>query len=127
MIFVFGSNLAGIHGAGAAATALEDHGAVYGMGKGLQGRSYAIPTKGHQVQTLSLSIIERYVLTFLVFATTYPELTFKVTRIGCGLAGYKDAEIAPMFRGAPRNCQFDYKWSPYLQVDSHPYSFWGTM
>lgn len=102
-IFVFGSNLAGRHGKGAALYARQHHGAVYGRGEGLQGRSYAIPTKDAQLQTIPLPILRGYVNTFLAFAREYPELTFQLTPIGCGLAGYKPADIAPMFRDAPGN------------------------
>ncbi|SRR5258706_1570286 len=109
-IFVFGSNLAGIHGRGAALTARKSHGAVYGQGEGLQGNSYAIPTKDHRLKTLSLCEIEGSVADFVEYAILHPELTFNVTRIGCGLAGYTDADIAPMFKGAPGNCILPQGW-----------------
>jgi hypothetical protein len=98
-IFVFGSNLAGIHGAGAAKIALQ-WGAIMGYGIGLKGYTYAIPTKNRKVETLPLNIIERYIEGFLLFTKLYPELNFLVTRIGCGLAGYADEDIAPMFKYA---------------------------
>lgn len=103
-IFVFGSNLAGRHGAGAALFARKHHGATYGQGEGMQGHSYAIPTKDHALQPLPLSIIESGVARFLRFASASPEFTFQVTAIGCGLAGYKPEDIAPMFQDAPGNC-----------------------
>lgn len=109
-IFVFGSNLAGRHGAGAAKKALIAHGAIYGNGVGPQGQSYAIPTKGHQLQVLDLPLITSYVYGFIKYAKQHPELTFNVTRIGCGLAGYTDAQIAPMFRDAPDNCKLPQGW-----------------
>ncbi len=109
-IFVFGSNLAGIHGAGAARYAVEHHGARYGQGIGLQGNSYGIPTKSHQILTLPLDEIQKHVGVFIQFAKDNPELTFEVTRIGCGLAGYTDYQIAPMFKGAPENCQLPEGW-----------------
>lgn len=109
-IFVFGSNLAGRHGAGAAKAALQEHGAVYGVGIGIQGSSYAIPTKDEHIRTLPLNKIERYVETFIKFATLNPELRFNVTRIGCGLAGYDDPDIAPMFKNAPDNCILPAGW-----------------
>lgn len=112
-IFVFGSNLAGRHGKGAALFAKQHHGAVYGQGLGLQGNSYAIPTKDHQIQTLPLSDIGFYVRDFLWYAREHPEMTFNVTRIGCGLAGYTDAQIAPMFRGAPSNCNLPEGWRDF--------------
>lgn len=94
-IFVFGSNLEGMHGGGAARVAYERFGAVMGQGVGLQGQSYAIPTMQGGVET-----IEPYVKEFFKFAACHPELTFLVTRIGCGIAGFTDEEIAPMFVGA---------------------------
>jgi hypothetical protein len=104
-VFVFGSNLAGRHGKGAALFARQNHGAIYGQGTGLQGQSYAIPTKDENIRTLPLDRIKPYVDEFIAFATAHPEMTFQVTAIGCGLAGYKPAQIAPMFADAPSNCQ----------------------
>ena len=91
-IFVFGSNMAGDHSGGAARLALEKFGAVNGQASGLQGRSYAIPTDG-----VTLRDIDRYVREFIQFADQHPEMTFLVTRIGCGSAGYTDEQIAPLF------------------------------
>lgn len=103
-IFVFGSNLAGRHGKGAALFARQNHGAIYGKGIGLQGNSYAIPTKDERLQALHLDAIAAYVAMFLEEALTRPDLTFKVTPIGCGLAGYKPEQIAWMFDlPCPRN------------------------
>jgi hypothetical protein len=103
-IFVFGSNLAGRHGRGAALCARRYHGAIYGQGVGLQGDSWAIPTKDWQMRTLPLDEIAFYVVAFLVQAELfYPDRTFVVTPIGCGLAGYTPEQIAPMFRDAPKN------------------------
>jgi hypothetical protein len=102
-IFVFGSNLAGRHGAGAAKWALLNKGAVYGCGIGLQGQSYAIPTKDEKVKTLPLDRIYTYVQEFKQFAYQHRELTFEVTKIGCGLAGYIPAQIAPFFVDMPFN------------------------
>ena len=110
LIFVFGSNLAGRHGAGAARTAAMHYGAKRGQGVGLQGQSYAIPTKDKNLNPLPLTIIFTYVRQFVNFAENHPELTFYVTRIGCGLAGYKDSDISPMFRGAPTNCSLPEGW-----------------
>lgn len=109
-IFVFGSNTAGRHGKGAALEAVQRHGAIYGKGVGIQGRSYAIPTKDHYLRSLSLLKIRPYVDQFLKFARDNPKLEFFVTRIGCGLAGYKDADIAPMFENAPSNCTLPKEW-----------------
>jgi hypothetical protein len=103
-IFVFGSNLAGRHGKGAALHARQHHGAVYGQGVGLQGTSYGIPTKDEHIQTLPLHHIQKHVEDFKTFAASRPDLTFQITPIGCGLAGYQPHQIAPMFLGAPQNC-----------------------
>ena len=100
MIFVFGSNEAGRHGKGAALFARQNHGAIYGKGVGLQGNSYAIPTKDKNIRTLPLSSIEKYVDEFLEFAACNQQLEFNVTRVGCGLAGYTDQQIAPLFKAA---------------------------
>lgn len=109
-VFVFGSNLAGIHGAGAARHALENHGAIYGQGVGLQGRSYGIPTKDRRIQTLSLDAVRSHVEDFKTFARARPDLTFYVTPIGCGLAGYRREQIRPMFADMPDNCRFAETW-----------------
>ena len=101
-IFVFGSNEAGRHGRGAAFTA-KKWGARYGIGVGLSGQTYAIPTKDRNIKTLPLRKIKEYVETFLEFAKSKPELTFLVTNIGCGLAGYKESDIAPMFKNSTDN------------------------
>ncbi len=100
-IFVFGSNLAGRHGKGAALYARQHRGAVYGQGHGLHGNSYAIPTKDECLKTLPLSSIYGYVTEFILFAKANLHLTFEVTPIGCGLAGYTPKEIAPFFKSAP--------------------------
>lgn len=109
-IFVFGSNLAGRHGAGAAKFAVINHGAIMGQGIGLQGTSYGIPTKDHRIETLPLSAIAKHVSIFLEFAKSRPDLTFDITPIGCGLAGYKRPQIRPMFDGMPANCRFNKTW-----------------
>lgn len=94
-VFVFESNLAGHHGGGAARTALKKFGAKMGQDVGLQDQSYAIPTMQGGVET-----IKPYVDDFISFAKAHPELKFYVTRIGCGIAGFKDEEIAPLFQEA---------------------------
>ena len=94
-IFVFGSNLKGMHGGGAAYIAYRKFGAIMGQGVGLQGQSYAIPTMQGGVET-----IRPYVDEFIAFAKEHQELTFLVTRIGCGIAGFTDEEIAPLFEKA---------------------------
>lgn len=92
-IFVFGSNLQGMHGGGAARLAYEKFGAIWGQGVGLQGQSYGIPTMHGGVDA-----IKPYVDEFIGFSKSHPELTFLVTRIGCGIAGFRDEEIAPLFK-----------------------------
>ena len=113
-IFVFGSNLAGRHGKGAALVAKQLHGATYGQGVGLQGNSYAIPTKDFRLNPLPLDTIRLYIGSFLQFASSHRELSFFVTRVGCGLAGYNDSQIAPMFRGAPDNCVLPKEWKDFI-------------
>jgi hypothetical protein len=102
-IFVFGSNLAGRHGKGAALVARQKHGAIYGQGAGRQGGSYAIPTKDAKLRTLPLVTIKVYVDHFIAYAKDHPNLIFNLTAIGCGLAGYKPVDISPMFQNAPSN------------------------
>jgi hypothetical protein len=98
-VFVFGSNLKGIHGAGAARAALS-WGATVGVGYGLRGQTFAIPTKDHFIETLSVELISECVESFISFAESTPELTYLVTEIGCGLAGYSPEDIAPLFKKA---------------------------
>ena len=119
-IFVFGSNLAGIHGAGAALYAKFHHGAPYEKnvtarwgkrgqyGVGMQGNSYAIPTKDEWIKTMPLLSILPYIVEFIGYAKSHPELDFNVARLGCGLAGYVDSDMAPMFSGAPDNVVLHY-------------------
>ena len=94
-VFVFGSNLAGMHGGGAARVAFERFGAKMGQGVGMQGQSYAIPTMQGGVET-----IKPYVDDFIELAREWDQTTFYVTRIGCGIAGFKDSQIAPLFAEA---------------------------
>ena len=94
-IFVFGSNLEGLHGGGAALLAYEKFGAVWGQGVGLQGRSYGIPTMHGGVD-----VIAPYVAEFITFAREHSELCFLVTEIGCGIAGFTVEEMASLFRPA---------------------------
>ncbi len=94
-IFVFGSNLEGHHGGGAALLAWKKWGAIWGQGTGLQGQTYGIPTMHGGPDR-----IKPYVDEFISFARQHPELTFLVTEIGCGIAGFRPAEIAPLFRDA---------------------------
>ncbi len=98
--FVFPSNLAGRHGLGAALIALHLFGAEYGVGFGLTGQSYAIPTKDRNLKVLPVSEIKPYVKIFIEYAKQNSDLVFKVTLIGCGLAGYSAKDIAPLFEDA---------------------------
>ena len=119
-VFVFGSNLAGRHGKGAALHARQHCGAIYGQGSGLQGRSYAIPTKDERLKTLPLPVIHQYVGQFKAFAAQNPEMIFEVTPIGCGLAGYKPGQIAPMFKDAPSNCVLPGSFLSCVDIDPEP-------
>lgn len=113
-IFTFGSNEAGRHGAGAAKRARLAYGAKNGQGKGLQGNSYAIPTKDSKLKTLVLNKIAKYVDEFKSFAKANGDKEFYVARIGCGLAGYNDRDIAPLFKNSTVNCIFPEEWREYL-------------
>lgn len=117
-IFVFGSNLSGVHGKGAALWAKRVHGAIQGHGVGLQGNSYAIPTKGKYdgaaFKFLSLDEIQAYVNEFCIFAERNSNMHFNLTAVGCGLAGFMPEQIAPMFR---------YAWDKRLANISFPPEF----
>ncbi len=109
-IFVFGSNLAGRHGKGAALSARLHHGAQYGIGRGRTGQAYAIPTKDANLRTLPIDEIRKYVSEFIEYAQTLPSETFQVTAVGTGLAGFKHEDMAPLFANAPKNCQLPVEW-----------------
>ena len=116
-IFVFGSNLAGIHGAGAAKTALK-FGAVYSKGEGLYGNTYAIPTKDAEIETLPLVEIDKHIAKFKECVLKNPDKMFLLTAIGCGLAGYKNSDIFPLFckngiLNLP-NISFPYEWKDLI-------------
>jgi hypothetical protein len=118
-LFVFGSNLSGIHGGGAAKAAREKYGAIWGDAEGRTGRCYAIPTvREHIAGPLTLEAIRRHVSLFLHHAETHPEDQFFVTRIGCGLAGHDDADVAPMFRDAPANCSLPQPWKQFIEPEA---------
>lgn len=127
-IFVFGSNLAGRHGKGAAHIAYREHGAAYNVGVGPWGKSYAIPTKDWNLAPLPLGVIQVYVYQFLNYADMSQhssENIFRVTRVGCGYTGYQDHEMAAVFllRDIPKNCAFDTKWKQFLGKKA---KYWGT-
>ena len=121
-IFVFGSNLSGDHAGGAARFAYLHHGAEMGVGEGLTGNSYALPTVGEDFRVMSLDDVRDHVALFIKNARFWSDREFQVTRIGCGIAGFKDSDIAPMFADAPANCLFDEAWKPFLPSAR----FWGT-
>lgn len=114
-IFVFGSNLRGIHGKGAALVARRMFGAELGVGIGYTGRSYAIPTKDRYIKTLPLSDIKKYVSMFCEFTHNKSDLKFWVTAVGCGLAGYSHKDIAHFFTECNTNCIFAESWTQYLK------------
>lgn len=108
LIFVFGSNVAGIHGKGAAKTAVKTYGAIYGKGNGCMGNCYAIPTKDRKIRTLPLDVIESFVKEFIEYSKLSGKY-FYVTPIGTGLAGYKHEDIAHMFKDV-KNCWLPLQW-----------------
>jgi hypothetical protein len=112
MIFVFGSNLAGIHGAGAAKYAYENHGAEWGVGEGLTGNSYALPTKGYQIENIPFSDVARNVYTFVHFARNNPDMIFALTPVGTGLAGHSKRDLWSILSavGLPTNVYLTSSW-----------------
>lgn len=123
MIFVFGSNRAGRHGAGAAAYAHKHLGAEMGVGEGRTGECYALPTKDAEIRDITKIEIKKHVDNFLVYAMSHPKERFKVTCVGTGLTIWDHEDIAPMFKKAPKNCYFDELWKPWLGEDC---LYWGT-
>lgn len=113
MVFVFGSNRKGIHGKGSAKTALYPFGAAYGVGEGMTGAAYALPTCEIPGRSLMLSDIENHVKNFRRHVEENPHVVFVVTAVGTGYAGYNHHDIAPMFKGIPR-CIFPDNWKPYV-------------
>ena len=111
-IFVFGSNLAGRHGAGAARYAYIHHDAEYGVGVGPTGCAYALPTKDRHLNTLPLNQIELYISQFLRYAELNPDDEFLLTPIGCGLAGYRRDQIKPLIENnnRPSNVIYTKEW-----------------
>lgn len=107
-VFVFGSNLSGIHGAGAAKTALK-WGAEFGKGYGMYGQTFALPTKDKNIRSLPIPAIKNYVNSLIMYAIIHPELEFLVTKVGCGLAGFTEEQIAPLFAKAQ---DFNNIWLP---------------
>lgn len=119
VVWVFGSNLRGAHGAGAAKIAKNNFGARYGVAEGRVGMSYAIPTKSSKLEVLGLEEIRAGINRFIAYANKNEKDTFFVTRVGCGLAGIPDEKIAPMFKSAPANCSFAREWAKFLEEPQH--------
>jgi hypothetical protein len=109
-IFVFGSNRAGIHGGGAARLARQKFGAREGVGEGLTGRSYAFPTLTENFEKVSRASLEASRDRFFEAARLHPELTFLLTKVGCGIAGFSEDEIRPLFLHAPPNVVLPEDW-----------------
>ncbi len=124
-VFVFGSNLAGQHDDGAARIAAHHFGAVAGVGRGWMGQSFAIPTVNEHFQSMPLSQIAHYVDDFKIYAQNHPNNCYFVTALGCGMAGYKVSEIAPLFKGIHDNVIFPESFKPY--VDEHAISDFPTI
>lgn len=110
VIFTFGSNLAGRHGKGSALRAAKEHGAVRGVGFGLRGSSYAVPTKDHELRSMDLHTIGGHVKAFLYDAARYERALFRCVAIGCGEAGYTNEAMAPLFAEAPSNVILPSAW-----------------
>ena len=134
MVFVFGSNRSGIHGAGAARYAAVHKGAEYGIGEGPTGACYALPTKGFNITQISLDDVSKHVQKFLLYAEKHIHQNFQVTQVGCGLGGFTREQIAPLFKSAPKNCFFDDAWRPVMESKESgsrndgifDYRYWGT-
>lgn len=109
-VWVFGSNLAGSHGGGAARVASDGFGAQHGVGAGRTGNAYALPTIDRYGDRLSVAQIAANVAAFLEYARKHPADSFWVTRVGCGIAGNSDKDIAPLFADAPSNCSLPDAW-----------------
>ena len=114
-VFVFGSNLNGAHVGGAARVAAEQFGASEGVATGAWGFSYAIPTLDRRFRPLPLETIKEFIVDFVADATKDLTTEYFITRIGCGIAGFKDSQIAPLFNGAPDNCNFPDNWEAFLK------------
>ena len=114
-VFVFGSNLAGTHQGGAAKIAHLHFGATKGVGRGWAGQSFAIPTMNEHLQQMPLSQIQHYIEDFKIYTKNHPKTKYFMTAVGCGVAGYKVEEIAPMFKGISRNVIFPASFRPFVE------------
>ena len=115
--------MSGIHGAGAARYAHQFRRAVWGVGEGITGDCYALPTKGLNITFMDLDQVQKGVQKFMKYAYDHPNTEFQVTQVGCGLSGFTKEQIAPMFEYAWENCYFDYAWRNLLPPEK---KFWGT-
>lgn len=116
-VFVFGSNLSGRHAGGAARAAAEQYGAEEGVGEGLTGDSYALPTvQAEMAGPLALDEIAAAIGRFIAFAQANSNTRFMVTRVGCGIAGFTDEQIAPLFADAPANCSLPRPWAKFIET-----------
>lgn len=115
-VFVFGSNLAGLHRGGAARTAKDHFGALQGVGRGWSGQSFAIPTLNEHFQPMPLSQIAHYIDDFKIYTKNHPLQTYFVTSIGCGGAGYQPEDIAPLFAGISPNVILPIRFQHYLET-----------
>lgn len=109
-VYVYGANESYINASGTARIAREEYGAGMGRGWGLVGKSFGIPTKDWDINTLPLEDIAFYVKRFIAFAEARPKMIFYMTKIGCGLAGLKEEDIIPMFNNSPENVILPYGW-----------------
>lgn len=125
-VFVFGSNLSGVHGAGAALFAVRKRGAVLGQGIGIQGSSYALPTKGlaPALPVLPLGEVAQHASDFKKYAAQNPEVVFQLTAVGCGLAGNKNEDVAPLFLGCSANVLLPPEWQGIMPDSNAPERFW---
>lgn len=116
VIFVFGDNDKGIHGKGAARVALNKFGAIWGKSPNqLVGNSYGISTKKSPHKYMSLEKATKNILNFVEFTKEHPELFFFITEVGCHLAGFKESEIAPLFKECGSNCSLSINWKKYYE------------
>lgn len=125
MIFVFGSNLSGIHGAGSALYAYRYRDAIWGVGEGVTGTCYALPTKGLQITPMDITEIKESINTFIKYSKIHKNQKFQITQVGCGLGGFRKENIAPLFKeiaSKRSNCYFDLAWKNLLPKDA---KFWG--
>lgn len=115
-IFVFGATIGGEHIDGSAAVAARFHGAEAGKWNGLTGNSYAVPYRGSDLTLLALPVIQNYVTTLFDYAAANPDTLFHIARFGCEKAAYRDADMAPLFKAAPRNCVLSAMWQRVLEA-----------